>query len=162
MGNLNVFRRVQYLGDGVDEYQCLACKKKFHAWGGPCNWKFCPLCGVRFEGLANCRPHRVPRWAYDLYYEECFKECEEYEECFRHEEAVGLVCDKIPRTKGLVSSKRWRILRLCEFTKRWIELNNFEHDPTGLENWKRAWDRRFWYSDPEEDEIRVILTDHSV
>lgn len=55
---MNKYRYVRYHQDGHEEYQCLSCKGYFMAsgltYGNP--WKFCPLCGVRWDGLHKCMP----------------------------------------------------------------------------------------------------------
>lgn len=62
---MNKFRYVEYYGDGVEVYQCLACKERLYDSGCGLNWKFCPCCGMVSEGLLECRHHNVPRWVYD-------------------------------------------------------------------------------------------------
>lgn len=51
---MNKWRKVQYLNDGVDEYQCLKCKSRFCVFSYVELWKFCPFCGTQWEGQHEC------------------------------------------------------------------------------------------------------------
>jgi hypothetical protein len=66
MSNLQKWRYVEDLGDGLCVYQCLCCHRRFCA-DRLLDWLYCPRCGVRWEGQHVCRPNAVPRWAWDRY-----------------------------------------------------------------------------------------------
>lgn len=51
--------------DGGSYYQCLGCKGDFG--GRNNNWKYCPLCGLRWDCEHPCRPHTMQRWEYEKY-----------------------------------------------------------------------------------------------
>ena len=51
--------------DGHNLYHCDSCHKEFDSSGAE-NYKFCPLCGVKFTGMREVRNHDEPRWQYDL------------------------------------------------------------------------------------------------
>lgn len=59
------FRAVNYLDDGIFEWQCLSCYS-FFACGHISNWNYCPFCGIKHKGTIETRDHEVPRWQYDL------------------------------------------------------------------------------------------------
>jgi len=61
----NWYRRVEYVDDGVDEFQCLSCKERFGLRYGAIN--YCMVCGIKFGGELKCRPHETPAWAWNRY-----------------------------------------------------------------------------------------------
>ena len=66
MNKLPKWRYVEDAGDGLCVYQCLCCNRRFCA-DHRLDWTYCPHCGVRWEGQHVCRPHAVPRWAWERY-----------------------------------------------------------------------------------------------
>jgi len=44
------WRQVQYEDDGVYSYECLSCYHGFSVATGYLDWKFCPYCGIEWEG----------------------------------------------------------------------------------------------------------------
>ena len=62
-------RKWRYVEDGPESlnvYQCLCCRGTFST-DRLRDWQYCPRCGVRWDGEHACRPHAVPRWAWDRY-----------------------------------------------------------------------------------------------
>lgn len=62
-------RKWRYVDDGRDSlsvYQCLSCRGRFST-DRLHDWLYCPRCGVRWDGEHACRPHSIPRWAWDRY-----------------------------------------------------------------------------------------------
>lgn len=56
---MNKWRLVRYTDDGCSLFQCLNCKGRWESRGAPgftldevyhADWKFCPICGVRWNG----------------------------------------------------------------------------------------------------------------
>lgn len=67
--SVNVYRKVQYGGEGCDLYQCLTCK---YGWYGKFDYtpiNYCLHCGVEFRPPVPipCRPHNQPAWHYKRY-----------------------------------------------------------------------------------------------
>ncbi len=55
------WRRVQETDDGCYLYQCLSCYNRWEARSNPDpRWRFCPYCGVQWEGRHSCREHGEP------------------------------------------------------------------------------------------------------
>jgi len=44
------WRYVEYTDDGCTVYQCLSCYDSIEGRFSPADWKFCPYCGVEWEG----------------------------------------------------------------------------------------------------------------
>lgn len=65
------YRRVKYLGDGVNQYQCLDCKNTIDVYSSDLSgWNFCPKCGTSWFTMMVTRPRDVPRWAWDKWKDE--------------------------------------------------------------------------------------------
>lgn len=61
--NLRKWRYVEYSGDEGSLYECLSCKSRFIAVGYPDHcYIYCPMCGIKWEGKHECRPHNYERW----------------------------------------------------------------------------------------------------
>jgi hypothetical protein len=65
---INKYRYIQYVEDGTSEYQCLSCYGLMNIYDNPewSNWRFCPLCGVEWDGKLECRSKHVAPWEYRL------------------------------------------------------------------------------------------------
>lgn len=64
------YRFVQYLDDGVTQYQCMDCKNMFAFRDDPATYNFCPKCGMSWFKRLHTRPHDLPRWVWDRYGED--------------------------------------------------------------------------------------------
>ena len=61
------FREINYTDDGCSAYQCLSCKNQWEARTSPeYGWKFCPYCGVEWNGEVKGRPSHTPKWKWNL------------------------------------------------------------------------------------------------
>lgn len=61
------WREMHYTDDGCSAYQCLSCKESWEGRSSPeWGWKFCPYCGVKWEGQVKCRSSHTPRWRWEL------------------------------------------------------------------------------------------------
>lgn len=61
------WRELHYTDDGCSKYQCLSCKESWESRSTPeYGWKFCPYCGVKWEGGLKCRTSEIPRWQWEL------------------------------------------------------------------------------------------------
>lgn len=48
--------------DGHIQFQCLNCYQFFASVGRLEGWKFCPFCGLAWQGQELCREQGSPRW----------------------------------------------------------------------------------------------------
>ena len=73
------YRLVQYEEDGVYAYQCLNCYKGWNARNDIIDWKFCPHCGIRWEGQHECKEHSLRHYYPDYKFQTPrLREREEY------------------------------------------------------------------------------------
>lgn len=124
---LNKFRRIFYTDDGCSLYQCLSCYNKFECRDDPeYGWKFCPFCGIKWDGKLKCRSHYQPRWKYDLV-DHSYEENEiDYEELRKIEDHINET-DK--RNRGL--NKIWSI-EIKRSNGKWSVQRKFEQTPASI------------------------------
>lgn len=67
--NFKAWRYVESGNDNEAVYQCLNCREKWVGCTNPHYWTYCPYCGCKWLGEHKCRPHTIPRWAWDLWSE---------------------------------------------------------------------------------------------
>lgn len=61
------WREIEYTDDGCSLYQCLHCYEKWEGRSSPeYGWKFCPFCGVKWDGQEFARKGTESRWHWDL------------------------------------------------------------------------------------------------
>jgi DNA-directed RNA polymerase subunit RPC12/RpoP len=59
------WRSIEYTYDGCARYQCLQCYKTWEGRTSPetYEWKFCPYCGILWEGRQDCLQHGEKYWS---------------------------------------------------------------------------------------------------
>jgi hypothetical protein len=60
------WREAEGTDDGCSIFQCLNCYTQWESRTSPRTWKFCPHCGIKWEGQHECREHYEPRWKFEL------------------------------------------------------------------------------------------------
>lgn len=120
-------REVEYVDDGCSRYQCLSCMDVWEGRDSPeYGWKFCPYCGIQWEGHKKTRSHWMPKWRYEQLELPMHEENPDYERIRRIEEYAREVQERIRQELSC-----WLIQYKQEGSEQWHTENTIvPNDPT--------------------------------